>query len=184
MALQMSRVVIEALKLYLDQRPRRSLRQLAAMCTEADIKASLPTLKRWSARYGWMRLCWEHDKSLAEQAKSVTQEQRKGAAETIVAGIDRALERYCWLIDPDNPSVSPAKRKRATDMRVTGFLKLLEVERHYIALLNTLERDPQAETKQTYTEEEQTAMMRALAEVRHGLPRSSARKNNPGHAFD
>jgi hypothetical protein len=184
MALQMSRLVSEALKLYLDQKPRRSLRQLVAMCAESDIKASLPTLKRWSTLYGWMRVCYEHDKSLAEQAASVTEEQRKGAAETIVAAIERALERYYWIIDPDNPSVSLAKRKRATDMRVTDFLKLLEVERHYVALLNTLERAPKAEAKQTYTEEEQTAMMRALAEVRHGLPRSSARKNNPGHAFD
>jgi hypothetical protein len=112
--LTISHPVRHALKLYLEQDGRRSLRRLAEECAQHGIKASLPTAKRWSARFGWQRLAAEHDRAAAEESMARSADYRAQILEDRLKLIDVVKQRYDWLIDPDNPNVTPAQRKRAT----------------------------------------------------------------------
>ena len=79
MAQSMPSRVRNALKLYLNQTERHSLRQLAEQCSHNSIKASLPTLKRWPSRYRWQRHMAEHDRVAAKQSMA-TVNQSAGCA--------------------------------------------------------------------------------------------------------
>ncbi|HEY6450356.1 MAG TPA: hypothetical protein VIX60_06730, partial [Candidatus Cybelea sp.] len=80
-----------------------------------------------------------------------------------------------WLIDPDNPKVTPAQRKRATDMTLSDFLRILNMEVDTAKLRGSLQvsrqRDPERPNSK-YTEEEMRETMEALIRKRHGLPPS------------
>ena len=87
--------------------------------------------------------------------------------------IDSAKRRYDWLLDPNNPNLTPAQRRRAMHMTVSDYLKVVKME---LELYKRLERrdtirsgDPEKPTN-SYTDEELHVMMRALAQYRHGLP--------------
>jgi hypothetical protein len=174
--------VRDALKLYLDQDSRRSLRRLAEECSHNGIKASLPTLKRWSLRYDWQRHVAEHDQAAGEKSIAITIDYRIQAMQDHLRLIDSAKERYYWLIDPDNPNVTPAQRERATKMNVRDFLRVLKIEERLIKRLEEMKPAEPARPKQEYTAEELDAMMRALAEVRYGLPprRPDRNRHHPG----
>lgn len=173
MADSMPGPVSEALRLYLNQTSRRSLRQLAEECTLNGIKTSLPTLKRWSVRYGWQQQVAEHDHAVAEQSMAANVDYRLRAMQAQVELIDSAKQRYHWLLDPNNPNLTPAQRRRATRITVSDYVKILKMED---ALYKRLERfeamkaaAPETPTR-PYTPQELDAMTRALAEVRYGLP--------------
>jgi hypothetical protein len=165
--------VCRALKLYIDQDARRSLRQLAIECPQRGIKASLPSLKRWSVRYGWQRLVAEHDQTAAEKSMAITVDHRVRAMQAHLKLIDSAKQRHYWLVDPNNPNVTPAQRKRAMHMTVSDYVKVLKMEMELYKHLERFEArrsaTPETPTR-TYTAQEIDAMMRALAEVRQGLP--------------
>jgi hypothetical protein len=165
--------VRDALKLYLEQQPRRSLRQLAEECAQRGIKASVPTLKRWSARFGWQRLVAEHDGAALEESMTRSADYRAQILKDRLKQIDVAKQRYDWLIDPDNPNVTPAQRKRATDVTLSDFLRILKMETDTVKLLRQLEasrqRDP-ARSKSQYADEEMHSAVEALIRQRHGLP--------------
>jgi hypothetical protein len=162
--------VRDAFKLYLNQEPRRSLRRLAEECARNGVKASEPTLKRWSTHFGWQRHVADHDQALAEQAKSITHDQRRRAIDAQLKMLYAALDRYDLLVDPHNPRLTPAQRRRATVPTVRDFLKIIEIEERLWKQLEAATPAEPERSKQTYTAEELDAMMRALAEVRHGLP--------------
>jgi hypothetical protein len=86
---------------------------------------------------------------------------------------DSAKQRYYWLLDPDNPSLTPAQRKRAMHMTVSDWLKVLKMEDQLYKRLERLEAmrsiAPETPTR-PYTGGELRVMMRALAQYRHGLP--------------
>lgn len=163
----------EALKLYLNQDSRRSLRRLAEECAERGIKASVPTLKRWSARYGWQQHVAEYDQAVAEQSMAATVDNRVRAMQAHFKLIDSAKRRCDLLLDPNNPNLSPAQRRRATRMTVSDYVRLLKIEtelyKHLERFDATRLRDPEKATS-SYTDEELHVMIRALAQYRHGLP--------------
>ena len=115
MMLPMPGRVRAALKLYLNQEPRRSLHQLAAECAQHGVKASAPTLKRWSSRYRWQDHVAEHDHVVAEESMAQTVGHHVQAMQVFFKLIDAAKGRYEWLIDPNNPNVTPAQRKQGHD---------------------------------------------------------------------
>jgi hypothetical protein len=163
----------EALTLYLNQDSRRSLRQLAEQCAQHGIRASLPTLKRWSARYHWQQLVAEHDRAAAEQSMARTIDSQARAMQAHLKLIDSAKQRHYWLLDPNNPNLTPAQRRRATRVTISDYVKILKMENELYKRLERFEamRSAVPETPtRTYTAQELDAMMRALAEVRHGLP--------------
>jgi hypothetical protein len=163
----------QAFKLYLAQTCRRSLRRLAKECQARDLNASIATLKRWSVRYGWQRLVAEHDRAAAEKSMAITVDHRVRAMQAHFKLIDSAKQRHYWLIDPNNPNVTPAQRKRATHMTVSDYVRLLKMEDQLYKRLERLEaiRSAAPETPTTsYTDEELHVMIRALAQYRHGLP--------------
>lgn len=68
--------VARALRIYVTLEPR-SLNALAIACRARGIKgASLPTLKRWSAQYGWQQLAARHDQAMAASIAAVYQKER------------------------------------------------------------------------------------------------------------
>jgi hypothetical protein len=76
-------------------------------------------------------------------------------------------------LDPNNPNLTPAQRTRATRVTVSDYVKVLRIENELYKRLERFEvmRSAAPETPTTtYTAREIDAMMRALAEVRYGLP--------------
>jgi Zn-dependent oligopeptidase len=87
--------------------------------------------------------------------------------------IDSAKRRYTWLLDPNNPNLTPAQRKRAMHPTVSDYVKVLKMEMELYKRLERSETKRAAASERptnSYTTQELNAMMRALAEVRHGLP--------------
>jgi hypothetical protein len=87
--------------------------------------------------------------------------------------IDSAKKRHYWLLDPNNPSLTPAQRRRATHPTVSDYIRLLKMEDVLYRRLERFEamRSAAPETPtRPYTDEEMRVMMRALAQYRHGLP--------------
>jgi hypothetical protein len=171
--------VREALKLYLSQNARRSLRELAKECAAKGIRASLPTLKRWSARYGWQQLVADHDRAAAERTMSQAVEYQAHAMNAYFKLIDSAKSRYYWLVDPDNPNVTPAQRKRATTMTLSDYLRVIKLEMEAVKLLKTSTAATATESEKVttvYTDEEVQIMTAALAEHRYHLPPGSLTK--------
>jgi hypothetical protein len=162
-----------ACKLYLDQDPTRSLRQLAKACAEHGIKASSPTLKRWSARYGWQQQIAEHDRKLSEQSMAITISNGVRALRSHFKILDSAKERFGGLDDPEGSSTAPTRRKRALKITVSNYIRLLKAEDQLYKRLDWLERsrlDAPVSSPSTYTDEELDVMVSALARHRHGLP--------------
>ena len=161
-----------ALELYLNQ-TRRSLRQLAAECVQRGVRASVATLKRWSARYDWKGYTAEHDRAALEQNIALTVDFRLQAMQAHFKLIASAKRRYYWILDPSNPNLTPAQRRRATRVTVSDYVRLFKIEaelyKHLKRFAAKRSADPEKPTA-SYTPQELEAMMRALAEVRHGLP--------------
>jgi hypothetical protein len=87
--------------------------------------------------------------------------------------IDSAKRRYDWLLDPNNPNLTPAQRRRATRISVSDYVRLLKMENELYKRLERFEAKRWADPEKpatSYTPQELDAMMRALAEVRYGLP--------------
>jgi hypothetical protein len=104
---------------------------------------------------------------------AITVDHRVRAMQAHLKLIDSAKHRYDWLLDPNNPNVTPAQRKRAMHMTVSDYVKVLRMEMELYKHLERFEarRSAAPETPtRSYTAQEIDAMMRALAEVRHGLP--------------
>jgi hypothetical protein len=114
---------------------RQSLRYLAGDCAQNNIKASLPTLKRWSVRYDWQRHVAEHDRAAVEKSMAATVDYQVQAAKAYFKLIYSAKNRYYWLIDPNNPNVTPTQRERATKMNVRDFLRVIQIEERLIKRL-------------------------------------------------
>jgi hypothetical protein len=169
----------DALRLYLNQDSRRSLRRLAEECAQKGIKASIATLKRWSTRFGWRRLAAEHDRAAAEESMARTIDYRAQILEDRFKLIDVAKQRYEWLIDPNNPNVTSAQRKRATNVTLSDFLRILTMEIDAVKTLHQLKGTKRAapeKPRSQYTDDEMQIMMKALAEYRHRLPAGSLTK--------
>jgi hypothetical protein len=158
---------------YLNQDSRRSLRRLAEECAERGVKASVPTLKRWSVRYGWQKLAADHDRATNAASMASNLNLSVEASLNPYRLIELAKNRVYSLIDPTNANVSPAQRRRAKCPTVSDYCRLVKLE---MALYDRLERLKAAGSAEpespagTYADEELHVMMRALAQYRHGLP--------------
>lgn len=173
MMLSMPAPARDALELYLKQNSRRSLRQLARECARDGIKAALPTLKRWSSRYGWHQKAAEHDRAMTERSMAITINHNVRALRAHFKLLDSAKKRYDGLGDARKPDSTPAGRKRALKITVSDYIRLLKAEDVLYKRLERFERirsDGPASPAGAYTDEEVQVMMNALARHRHGLP--------------
>jgi hypothetical protein len=84
-----------------------------------------------------------------------------------------ALGPYEELIDANSLGQTPARPRRSPTIKLRQYLKLIEIEERLWKLLETMERPEPRKSEQTLTAEEAEAVVRALAEVRHGLPKRS-----------
>jgi hypothetical protein len=137
------------------------------------VKVALPPLKRWSARFAWQRLVAEYDQATVEQSIAKTIDFQARAIQAHFKLIDSAMRRYDFLLDPNNPNVTPAQRRRATRVTVSDYIRLIKMEAELYKRLERRETitsgDPEKPTS-SYTDEELHVMIRALARYRHGLP--------------
>jgi hypothetical protein len=110
---------------------------------------------------------------MTEQSIATTIDSQAWAMRAPFKLIDSAKRRYDLLLDPHNPNVTPAQRKRAMHMTVSDYPKVLKMENELYKSLERFEArrsvDPEKPTT-SYTDEELRVMMRALAPYRHGLP--------------
>jgi recombination DNA repair RAD52 pathway protein len=167
--------VREAVRVYLAQQSRRSLRRLANDGAQHGIKASIATLKRWSQQYGWQRRVAEHDRAVTEQSMAMTVDQHTRAMQAHFKLLDVAKRRCESLFSDEHTDVTPAKRKRWLQVTTGDYLRILKIEHELYERLEMLQAKRSAEPERptsTYTDEELDVMLRALTRHRHGLPGS------------
>jgi hypothetical protein len=128
----------DALQLYLAQ-DKRSLKRVAEECAKHSIKASLPTLKRWSARFCWRSRVTEHDQAAAQESQARSIDYRVQLLTDRLRLIDIAKSRFEWLLNPENPALTPAQRRRATNATLSDYLRILKMELDAFSLLHVLE---------------------------------------------
>lgn len=115
----------------------------------------------------------EHDQAVAEQSMARTIDSQARAIQARLKLIDSAKRRHDWLLDPNNPDVTPAQRRRAMHPTVSDYVRLLKMEDGLYKRLERLETIGSCETETpttSCTDEELHVMIRALARYRYGLP--------------
>lgn len=160
---------MRCLELYIDLGPNRSLERLSYACKDAGIKASLPTLKRWSKRYGWQAYVQNHERARCAAIESDIYSKMQEDIRTDIAAIEAAKSRFRErvLLDPNDPTLSRAQRRRALCPTLNDYIKILKLER--VLYASIVSESPPSRTLQC-TPEELDAMVQALATVRYGLP--------------
>jgi hypothetical protein len=166
--------VSAAFSIYRDM-GRRSLKLLQG---ELPRTRSIATLKRWSAKYNWQDQVAVHDRQMFEQSRAISNEARvertMAELKTIRVLQDRFYDR---LIDPNDPTITPKQRRRALkSVSVREFCTLLKVEMELVRGFAKPRAPSDSPAQERYTNEEMRAMMRALAQVRHGLPPESLKR--------
>lgn len=130
---QMSERVNRALHLYLQLGDERSLPRLKAKLAEQGRSVGLSTLKRWSTTYGWAAQVEAYSREVVEgmirESRAHQEEQMRVSIEAIWAAKDRFLKRA--LLDPDDPTLTPAERRRALRPTLRDYIRLLKAEREF-----------------------------------------------------
>jgi hypothetical protein len=152
---------------------RRSLKALEALGDGQWPSRAIATLKRWSVRYKWQQRLVAHERKVVAQMQSRFVEAMQRRVSNDLEAIEAAKERFYArvLLDPNDPNLTAAERKRALKPTLRDFLKLLRAEQLVwsTGMATSSITKPQA-AEERYTDEELEAMLRALAQVRHGLP--------------
>jgi hypothetical protein len=127
--------VARALEVYLQLGERRSLVRLRDELAKQGRPASLSTLKRWSFSYGWAAQVEAHSREVVEEMARSSYAHREGqirrSIESIMAAKDRFRKRA--LLDPDDPDLTPAERRRALRPTLGDFIRLLRAEREFFS---------------------------------------------------
>lgn len=140
---------IAAFQHYLGLGPIRSLARAVEGCRSRGIFVSLSTLKRWSIRFGWADLLAKHDglvgevllaRSVGMQADQLTRDLH---AVSVLKG--RFLDRA--RVDPADPNLSAAERRRVVNVSLNDYLKLLTIEHDLLARVHPIAAEPAAENK-------------------------------------
>jgi hypothetical protein len=164
--------VLTALGLYLGIAPRRSLRALVQPCNDTGLRVSIATLKRWSTRYRWQDAVAEHERRVAQEFES----KSAGVAQIEIAIIKTLHERIRdWIqIDPFDPNLTKAERRRAFVPSLRDYEKLIRLEGELLDRLGKPPRDAphsrMGEFLAEVTPEETAAMLKTLTSMRHNLP--------------
>lgn len=157
---------------------QRTLRALAALLASRDLPGSIATLKRWSAQYHWQERVIEHERAVVADMQTkftgAMDEKISNDFEAIAAVKERFYARI--LVDPNDPNLTPAQRKRALKPTLRDFFKLLKIEQLLRGSLAIAQTPSAGVEEQSYTQEELGAMAKALAQVRYGLPHKRSTK--------
>ncbi|MGZ5095590.1 MAG: hypothetical protein ACXWCH_31115 [Burkholderiales bacterium] len=166
--------VAQSFDAYLRLGPHRSLDELARVhdAGNASILPSIATLKRWSSRYSWQLRLAAHERIVAARMQAELEEQYERKVHSDLEAIDTAKERfYTWALrDPDDPTLTPAQRRRIWRPTVRDFCNLLKAERLVLGGMKTVSPAPLTTPTQTYTDEELEVGYRAIVRKRHNLP--------------
>jgi hypothetical protein len=135
----MPEAVALAFSRYASAGHRRSLERLVPACREAGVKAAIATLRRWSVRYGWQRQVKQYDQKRGAEIMASLARANSDALSNHVSRLrtlqDRFVERI--LIDPEDPRISVAERRRALHPTFRDFRNAVKLERE---LLGTIAR--------------------------------------------
>lgn len=149
----------------------RTLVDLASICVQKSITASLSTLKRWSSQFRWFELAifvgQEISIRLAEEMLPVHVERAKKDLETI--SILKERFHYRARIDPTDESLPDIVRARALDLGLNDYLSLIKTER--LILGDPTERkEVNEQITHRYSEEDLARAAEALASSKYKLP--------------
>lgn len=127
-----------AFSAYVQMGHRRSLERLVFLCREIGVKAASATLRRWSVRYEWQLLLQQHDRRRVAEIEASLAHDHSRMVERDAYGLRAVQDRFLsrLLIDPDDPSLTRAQRRRAMNPTFRDFRKAVELER---MLLHTAE---------------------------------------------
>jgi len=121
--------VASAFKAYVELDSRRSLKTLAAKQPRGS--RAIAMLKRWSVRYNWQARLVAHEREIAaemgDEFNKAMQRKISSHLEAINAMQERFYERV--LIDPNDPSLTAAQRRRALRPTVRDFYNLIKIEK-------------------------------------------------------
>jgi hypothetical protein len=164
--------VARAFEAYVALGSKRSLNSLAGVKRDQGGDRGIATLKRWSARYRWQTLLAQHQREVVAKMQREFKERVLGGKLNALQTLELAKERFYGriLIDPNDPKLTDAQRRRALKITLNDFFKLIKIEQ---LLRGGSANGPAEEAKEHYTAEELKAMMTALAQVRHNLPSQS-----------
>jgi hypothetical protein len=163
--------VASAFEAYIALGPKRSLRSLAAMKEFETIGKAIATLKRWSVRYHWQARLTAHEREVVKQMEQQFKDALLDKRQIDLNAIEAVKERFYMrvTIDPNDPNLTAAQRRRALNPTLLDFCRIIQIEQVLFGRLVQARAKPEA-AGERYTDEELQAMMRALAQVRHGLP--------------
>lgn len=157
---------------YLGLPQRRSLARLAAMNSSRRYP-SVASLKRWSSRFEFIERARSHDRAAVEVMEERFNEAMRARVRSDAQAIAAAKQRFFdRCVDPSDPTLTPAQRRRALSPTLTDFVRLLKIERMLLASMPEVSKvEPTAgDTKSKFTDEEVAVMMQALTRFRHDLP--------------
>lgn len=164
--------VAEAFFAYCALPERRSLQRLAAMYRARGNGPAVASLKRYSAKYRWQERAHAHDLKTVGAMEERFNEAMGDRIRSDVQAIAAAKQRfYDRCVDPDDPALTPAQRRRALSPTLTDFVRLLKIEGMLLASIPEVSKlESAGDKKSNFTEEEVAVMMNALTRFRHNLP--------------
>ncbi len=171
--------VARAFGIYLQLRPKRSLEKLVLACQNTDELVSIATIKRWSVRYGWARRVVLNRRRVVLNRRRVARKIENHAVSEAARSLKydlRALgalrSRFAarLLIDPGDPNLTQAERRRALRPSFCDFRHSIELEKRLLrgSPSPTIVADS---VTSKYSKQEVIAMEAALAHVRYGTPK-------------
>lgn len=164
--------VARAFGIYLQLRPKRSLEKLVLACQNTDELVSIATIKRWSVRYGWARRVVLNRRRVARKIENhaVSEAARSLKYDLRALGALRSRFAARLLIDPGDPNLTQAERRRALRPSFCDFRHSIELEKRLLrgSPSPTIVADS---VTSRYSKQEVIAMEAALAHVRYGTPK-------------
>jgi hypothetical protein len=154
----------------------RSLPQLHKACHQAGIQVSEIMLKRWSAKFRWFDLALrtqaEISRRLANEMLPKQVEYCKRDLEIIQTLKGRFYTRVD--LDPSDPKLTEAQVRRAIDVDLQDFLRLLDAEKKIVGRLPTDPPPPgpvdEPEKKLPLADAMIARIIQTATEEKYGLP--------------
>lgn len=121
---------------YVQFGPKRSLERLAATCEAVGVKAASATLHHWSVKYQWQRRIKQHDRMRVAEIEADLAQHYGAAVEHDLSGLRAVQDRFIarLAIDPADPRLTRAQRRRAVTPSFRDFRKALEIERMLLGI--------------------------------------------------
>jgi hypothetical protein len=97
---------------------------------ERSFTVGLATLKRWSVQFGWASAVARHSNEVTTAMARASKERLAATMRNDLEAIRAAKQRcvHHLLLDPEDPSLSAAQRRRLRNPTVRDYCRLIKME--------------------------------------------------------